>query len=350
MFGMNWRLLAGGALGAAFMCSPRAAAQVEPELPVDVQILQMVNLPQEPPQLTLRTSERVTQLRVAVLEKGRSVAGRGFGTLGPGGHQTMSWRAPPGVHDYVVQVSGRSARGSATVSVDTVVTVMRPIQVELKRNQVDLEERSLHLRMNNPAGRASLVIHSASGRVMHEATTDFSGQPAGAKLELRWPAQDEPIARMELRVYDASDSWSGFELLPFTVEIPHDDVVFESASFAIRDGEVPKLEQAYAAILDAINEHGSDLKARLYVLGHTDTVGSTGDNQQLSRQRAAAIAHWFAARGGISLPILAAGFGESQPLVKTADNVDEPRNRRAQYILAAQAPAATEWTVAAAGK
>lgn len=350
MSGRRWAAL--GFAGLLALCGHvvvEAQAQAEPELPVDVQAPNMVNLPRESPRLTLRLLERVTGLHVEVLEGGRRVAGRGFGTLGAGGSRTLTWRAQPGVHSYVVRVSGRSARGSATVAVDIDVTVMRPLEIALDRRQVDLEERTLAFRMNNPAGGAVLTIRSASGRVLHEATTELAGQPAGAKLELSWPVLEEPIARMELRIYDASQSWSAFELLPFTVEIPHEDVVFETASAVVRESESDKLVEAHAAILEAIAEHGSDLKARLYVLGHTDTVGTPVDNLTLSRKRAIAIARWFAERGGISLPILAQGFGESRPLVKTADSVDEPKNRRAQYILATQAPAATEWSTVAPG-
>jgi outer membrane protein OmpA-like peptidoglycan-associated protein len=326
------------------------SAQAAPELPIDVKVLEMVNLPAESPRITLSAGERVEHVRVAVLEAGKRVAGRSIRALGPGGSQTVVWRAQPGVHEYTVQVSGKSDKGAATVSVDTVVTVMRPLEVKLVRQQVDLEERLLFFSMNNPAGRATLSIAGDSGRVMHEATTDLSGRPAGSRLELRWPATDEPIRRMELRVHDASDSWSDFELLPFSVEIPHEDVVFETAAHAIRESETPKLESAYDAILEAIAKHGQDLKARLYVLGHTDTVGSPADNQALSQRRAIAIARWFAERGGISLPILAEGFGEGRLLVKTPDNTDEAKNRRAQYILAAQAPVATDWTTVSTGK
>ena len=155
---------------------------------------------------------------------------------------------------------------------------------------------------------------------------------------------------MVLRGYDASESWAGFELLPFRIDIPHDDVEFETAKWDVRESEKPKLDDAYDKILEAIHEHGRDLKARLYVLGHTDTVGNPADNQRLSQRRARAIAEYCRARGGISLPVMSRGFGESQLAVKTADSVDEPRNRRAQYILAAQAPAAGSWAMVSAGK
>jgi len=341
---------ASNALIAALFTAAAVAAQSPPELPVDVQILEMVNLPQDSPRVALSSSERVDGVNVIVQQAGKRVAARSFGALSPGMQRVLTWRAQPGVHNYIVRVTGRTARGSASVAVESVVTVMRPLAVQLRREQVDLEERVVHFTINNPGGRATLTIHNGAGRVIHEATADHRGRPPGSRLELRWPDLGEPIGRMELRVYDASESWSDFELLPFSVEIPHEDVVFETARAEIRASETPKLEAAHEAILEAIREHGADLKARLYILGHTDTVGSPTDNQQLSQRRAAAIARWFMDRGGIALPILAQGFGETRLLVPTADDTEEPRNRRAQYILAAQAPAMTNWSTVSQGK
>jgi outer membrane protein OmpA-like peptidoglycan-associated protein len=148
---------------------------------------------------------------------------------------------------------------------------------------------------------------------------------------------------MVLRVHGASDSWSEVELVPWSVDIPHEDVVFASGSADIPPGETHKLDAAYDRILAAIREHGSDMSARLYVLGHTDTVGSAADNAALSQRRATSIARHFRTRGGITLPIVARGFGETMLAVRTPDSTDEPRNRRAQYILAAQPPVAGAW-------
>jgi outer membrane protein OmpA-like peptidoglycan-associated protein len=325
-----------------------AAAQ-SAELPLTVNVPQMVNLPGEAPRLTLRADDKVDGVQLTLIEHGRAVLQRSVGSLKPGAEHPISWRAEPGEHEYSVQVSGKTAAGAAKVAIDVVMDVMRPLEVKLARERVDLEERALDFTMNNPAGRAQLTIYNAAGRAIHEATTDFHGQPAGSRLVVTWPELSEPVQRMELRIYDASDSWSGHELVPFTVEIPHDDVVFETAKWDIRGSEQAKLDAAYTAILDAIREHGSDIKARLYVLGHTDSVGSAADNQLLSRKRAAEIARYFQQRGGISLPILAQGFGESRLAVPTGDNVDEPRNRRAQYILAAQTPVQADWVTVSPG-
>jgi outer membrane protein OmpA-like peptidoglycan-associated protein len=333
----------------ALVLLPSFSSAQEPYLPVEINVLQMVNLPQQSPRLTVVTQDSVRNLRVVVREGGRSVVSRNLGRMGAGASRVLTWRAQPGVHEYVIEVSGRTSTGQASVSTETVVTVMRPLEVFLRKDQVDLETRRIHFSINNPAGHVELVIYNATGRTLHEADVDLSGRAAGSRLEVSWPALDDAIGRMTLRVFDASESWAGVELTPFAVEIPHAEVVFETARWEIRESERPKLDEARDRILKAIREHGADLKARLYILGHTDTVGSNEDNMVLSRNRANSIARYFKQRGGITLPILACGFGETRLAVNTGDNVDEPRNRRAQYILAASTPVPCNWTTASTG-
>lgn len=76
----------------------------------------------------------------------------------------------------------------------------------------------------------------------------------------------------------------------------------------------------------------------LYIVGHTDTVGPAADNQRLSDKRASAIANVFMTHGLKPLPIYVRGCGEGVPAIKTADNVAEAKNRRAQYIVSSFMP------------
>jgi outer membrane protein OmpA-like peptidoglycan-associated protein len=57
----------------------------------------------------------------------------------------------------------------------------------------------------------------------------------------------------------------------------------------------------------------------------------------LSRRRAQAIAAWFL-KSGLTIPVAYEGFGETALLVETKDEVDEPRNRRVDYILSVEDP------------
>jgi outer membrane protein OmpA-like peptidoglycan-associated protein len=121
------------------------------------------------------------------------------------------------------------------------------------------------------------------------------------------------------------------------VNIPHEELNFESDSDVIRSADVPKLEASLQKITDVVSKHTSLGQITLFVVGHTDTVGTPEHNITLSRKRARAIAAWFKGHG-IKIAIAYEGLGESVPLVKTADEVDEPRNRRADYILSLEPP------------
>ena len=71
----------------------------------------------------------------------------------------------------------------------------------------------------------------------------------------------------------------------------------------------------------------------ILVIGHTDRVGKVEANDALSLQRAQAIAKLLEAKGFTPELISARGRGEREPLVPTADEVAEPRNRRAEVII-----------------
>jgi outer membrane protein OmpA-like peptidoglycan-associated protein len=68
----------------------------------------------------------------------------------------------------------------------------------------------------------------------------------------------------------------------------------------------------------------------ILVIGHTDRVGSEPDNDRLSLQRAERVRASFVAQGIAPERIQASGRGEREPIVQTADGVDEPKNRRVE--------------------
>jgi len=69
------------------------------------------------------------------------------------------------------------------------------------------------------------------------------------------------------------------------------------------------------------------------ITGHTDRVGSVEANDALSLQRANTIRQLLIDQGFKPALIEAIGRGERQPLVPTADEVDEPRNRRVELLV-----------------
>ena len=67
--------------------------------------------------------------------------------------------------------------------------------------------------------------------------------------------------------------------------------------------------------------------------GHADRSGSAQYNQRLSQRRADAVAAELVARGVPRNIIMVSAYGESRPLVPTADGVREPQNRRVEIVL-----------------
>lgn len=69
------------------------------------------------------------------------------------------------------------------------------------------------------------------------------------------------------------------------------------------------------------------------VIGYTDTLGDLPYNQTLSLDRASAIRAALVRDGADPAAISVAGRGKLDPLVPTADQVAEPRNRRVEITV-----------------
>jgi OOP family OmpA-OmpF porin len=72
---------------------------------------------------------------------------------------------------------------------------------------------------------------------------------------------------------------------------------------------------------------------RIEVAGHADRSGTPQYNQRLSERRAQSVASELERRGISRSQIGVQAFGESRPLVPTADGVREPQNRRVEIVL-----------------
>jgi outer membrane protein OmpA-like peptidoglycan-associated protein len=105
----------------------------------------------------------------------------------------------------------------------------------------------------------------------------------------------------------------------------------------IEETEKPKLDKAFATIMEKVEQYGEIVEIKLFIGGYTDTVDSRSYNQGLSERRARAIAGYFRERG-FRMPIRYQGFGEDALALETNDEVDEIKNRRAVYLLAAWPP------------
>lgn len=89
-----------------------------------------------------------------------------------------------------------------------------------------------------------------------------------------------------------------------------------------------------AAMLPQVLERIASLKSQhISVIGHSDRAGDWNNNLRLSKERATAVSRLLIQEGVPEQQIAITSHGEENPVVKTADDVAEPRNRRVEVIV-----------------
>ena len=206
------------------------------------------------------------------------------------------------------------------------------IKVLYDAAHLDLGKHVLQFKVSRAIDKATLVAIGEDGSQLGTGAASFDG-PTPGWLSIAWTQPDGArVLKLELRVAAADGAATDVELIPWSVSIDHEDVTFPTNSAEIEPSETAKLDASLTKIDDIVQRTGKVMKLRLYVAGHTDTVGPAGKNRTLSLARAEAIGRYFRAKG-LAIPIAVAGFGEDVPKVKTPDNTDERANRRADYVL-----------------
>ena len=104
------------------------------------------------------------------------------------------------------------------------------------------------------------------------------------------------------------------------------DILFDTASSYL----YPQAREIVSSVALVLNEYE---QTYVNVNGFADTVGDRAYNQQLSQQRAEAVADELVRNGVEPLRISPRGFGETNLRVQTPDGVNEPRNRRVEIVL-----------------
>lgn len=216
----------------------------------------------------------------------------------------------------------------------------KQLQIQITKDDVDLANRTLYFKINRPADSAEIKIYTPEGDLIAEKVEIYDGAAAGTRLSITWPdlLKNSDNFRLELKVTDVDEYWIGWQIIRFYLDIPHEEVVFETAKWDVRPSEEHKLVEPTKRLLEAIQKYGKFLECKLYVAGHTDTVDTVAYNRDLSLKRARAIAKYFIDHGIKGIPVFIRGFGEELLAVKTGDSVAEEKNRRVQYILSTFPP------------
>ena len=205
-----------------------------------------------------------------------------------------------------------------------------------------------------------IEVSALSGRVLD----DVSGQPLNAEVVLVNTTTGARVVRVE------STGNQGFTIpLPeegdYTFEVSAQGFVFKVESYSqgtsgsgasngnvdirltpIKDGIVFTLEaiqfETGKSLLGSSYQGGCERLAswmlghpevRVRVEGHTDNVGSTMSNQELSLERAEAVRSFLEARGVASSRVGVLGLGDSMPVASNETEEGRFANRRVEVVI-----------------
>jgi outer membrane protein OmpA-like peptidoglycan-associated protein len=333
--------LASVAVVVAALFLPASAARADDvELRVDARAA-----PGKPPQLTLLLHKDVESAVLDVNGGGKHAHAK-EGPAASG--DTIAFALP---HDKQGKVAWS---GSLTVVFADGSSGSMPLQFTTEvvsrefrfdaTSHLDLANDQLQLTSDRQTSKVEIEVYTDADELLVATAQTYEPTiPAGQLVPVSWiPRKKADVLRLHVVVYDEIGSFQSVDLFPYSISIPHEDVVFDSGKSVLRADQEPKLQAALPEIDKATKRFGPAMKAagasvKLFVAGHTDTVGDAGGNRALSQARALAIARWF--RGhGCPVAVYARGFGEDLLKVPTPDNTDEERNRRADYDVGVNGP------------
>ncbi len=164
-------------------------------------------------------------------------------------------------------------------------------------------------------GRPSAVVVSAKGVEGSEVTLSAPYQRATAALGATAPPRIDQADAARVQ----AENRALFDMAPPPAQ--RSTLYFEPGGTVLTAESQQMLNEVLAA---ALARSGGDM----VVTGHTDTRGTAEQNDDLSQRRAQQVRQMLVERQFPAARIEAVGRGEREPAVPTADEVDEPRNRR----------------------
>lgn len=287
------------------------------------------------PGLMLHVNQDASTLDVRIDCGGKS--GTHAGPARGGEVIEFTFDLPVGQYSCKGSLAGEFADGtSGEMPLSFGVQVWPPMKIQVVPDSVDLKGRTAAVKLDRTASKVEVVALGARGVEAGKGTI-ITNASAGQAVAVNWSEPTVEPIKLRIRAYDEHSFWSDLNVSVWSYNIPHEDVVFATNSSNLDDPEVYKLDAALVEANKVYEKYEGEVTVRLYVSGHTDTVGDGSMNQQLSAARALSIAKWFKAHG-FKGEIWYCGMGETDLAVATGDGVDEVRNRRAVYILAGASP------------
>jgi outer membrane protein OmpA-like peptidoglycan-associated protein len=169
-------------------------------------------------------------------------------------------------------------------------------------------------------GAAGAVIGHATGSTVRGAIIGAAvGGAAGALIGRHMDKQAEKMAR---EIPDAKISRVG-EGIAVSFE---SGILFPFDSASLQDAGRTNLRR----LADSLKENP---RTDVMIVGHADSVGRAGYNQELSERRARSAVDYVASQGVVRSRLIASGKGETDPVASNDNEEGRRQNRRVEVAI-----------------
>ena len=299
------------------------------------------------PSVNVVTKERVKALRLHIVRSDGHEIKKKSTRLIRNKRVRFYLDQPEGTFTYegTLYVQFKSSDQEQAMPLKFEATVQGPLEIRVASEDIDLENRRLSLQVSRACVKMIWSVHGDDGQILGEGEENYDPpRPANQRFALDWHGKDGVALKIELKAVDPRGFFKSIALFPWKIDIPHEEVIFASGSHRIEKDQRPKLDDTVSKLKLIVKRYRRFAPVKLWIAGHTDTVGDAASNKALSRRRARSIAKYLARKGRLNIPVRVTGFGEERLLVQTEDEVDEARNRRAEYILSVERPMGGNWS------
>lgn len=194
--------------------------------------------------------------------------------------------------------------------------------------QQEAEKRIALRKIEGAEGQKSAVLRDQRDNARQEANTLSSelGSTSDA-LEQERTARAKAEKEAEAALQSLNKIASIQSENNRTVITLSGSVLFETNRATL----LPIAENRLMSVAQALQAQGEDKS--IQVLGYTDSSGSDSHNQQLSLERAQAVARYLGNNGVSSDRMTAVGKGEQNPIATNASAEGRANNRRVEIVI-----------------
>jgi len=164
-------------------------------------------------------------------------------------------------------------------------------------------------------------LDSRSGRYVGAAVGALTGAAVGNYMDQQQQALERALAAERRRGLNVERLEDG----SLRLDLPS-EVLFDFDSAAIKPAFVPALQR----VAGALREYDRTV---VYIVGHTDSVGSDAYNLDLSVRRAESVAGFLASSGVSDNRLRTEGRGKREPVASNATPEGRQLNRRVEIYI-----------------